>query len=76
MLLRAKSTGDLIEVQLIEKLLSPFEPAVEGRNQAGQEEQDTRSFKKTELTFPTGEPLPRCWVDSGYQENAREIPTR
>lgn len=72
MLLRAKSTGDLIEVKFIEKLLSPFEQAVEGRNQAGQEEQDTKSFKKSELTFPTGEPLPRCWVDSAYEADRVE----
>ncbi len=67
MLLRARATGDLIEVRDVEKLLSPFEQAIEGRNQAGQEEQDPGSFNKIELTFPSGEPLPRCWVDAQYE---------
>jgi hypothetical protein len=66
MLLRAKTTGDLIEVKVIEKLMSPFEPVVEGRNQAGQEEQDAGCFNKNELTFPSGERLPRCWVDANF----------
>ncbi len=64
MLLRTKATGDLIEVESLEELFSPFEQRVKGRNQAGQEEQDTVKFEKSELSFPTGEPLPRCWVDA------------
>lgn len=67
MLLRAKPTGDLIEVENLEKLFSPFEQQVEGRNQAGQEEQDTKRFKKSELSFPTGESLPKCWVDANSE---------
>ena len=67
MLLRAKSTGDLIDVKSLEKLFSPFEQLVEGRSQAGQEEQDARRYNKSELSFPTGESLPRCWVDANYE---------
>jgi len=67
MLMRDKATGDLIRIVDLEQLASPFDEAVAGRNQAGQEEQDTKKFSKANLTFPSGEPLPQCWTDSEYQ---------
>lgn len=69
MLLRAKKTGDLIEIENLEELFSPFEPLVKGRNQAGQEEQDSGRFKKSELSFPSGEPLPKCWVEGDCERS-------
>lgn len=67
MLMRDKETGDLIQIIDLEQLASPFDEKVAGRNQAGQEEQDTKKFPKADLTFPSGEPLPRCWTDSEYK---------
>jgi hypothetical protein len=31
------------------------------------EVQDPHHFEKADLFFPSGEALPRCWVDSAYQ---------
>lgn len=67
MLMRNKSTGDLVMIESIEQLLSPFDEEVAGRNQAGQEEQEVKRFQKIELTFPSGEPLPKCWMDSQFR---------
>ncbi len=67
MLMRNKETEDLIQITDLEALTSPFDEAVAGRNQAGQEEQDTKKFSKAILTFPSGESLPRCWTDSEYR---------
>ena len=67
MLMRNKSTGDLVLIENIEQLVSPFDEEVAGRNQAGQEEQESKSFCKAELTFPSGELLPQCWTDSQFR---------
>jgi hypothetical protein len=33
----------------------------------GEELQEPHHFSKAELTFPSGEALPRCWVDAQYR---------
>lgn len=66
MFLKNKQTGDLIEVLDIEELFNPNKNEVSGRDQAGQEEQEKASFEKKELIFPSGESLPRCWMDANY----------
>jgi hypothetical protein len=38
------------------------------RLHAGEELQDSEAFAKAELLFPSGEALPRCWVDAGYRQ--------
>jgi hypothetical protein len=38
-----------------------------GRFHAGEELQEPERFAKADLSFPSGEPLPRCWLDPGYQ---------
>ena len=58
--------GSLVEVGPLKPLMDPFAPCVEGRFHAGEELQDSESFLKTELRFPSGEPLPRCWLDPDY----------
>lgn len=70
MLMRDKGTGDLIEIIDLEQLASPFDESVAGRNQSGQEEQDAKKFPKANLTFPSGEALPQCWIDSEYQADS------
>lgn len=67
MFLQEKETGNLIEILDVETLFKPTQSEVKGRQQAGEEEQDPANFKKSELIFPSGESLPRCWVDEDYQ---------
>lgn len=66
MFLKNKQTGDLIEILNVEELFNPNKDSVSGQNQTGQEEQEKASFEKKELIFPSGESLPRCWMDENY----------
>ncbi|NDJ19074.1 acetyltransferase [Myxacorys almedinensis] len=67
MLLQEKETGALVEVLDVQVLTNPAEAEVPGQIQAGQEEQDAKSYGKDILIFPSGEDLPRCWVDADYR---------
>lgn len=67
MLLKDKKSDGLIEVNELEQLINPQEEQVMGQEQAGQEEQESESFMKKDLVFPSGETLPRCWLDSDYK---------
>ncbi len=58
--------GSLVEVLQPAQLYNPFSPQVEGRLHAGEELQDPEPFAKNELRFPSGETLPRCWLDPSY----------
>lgn len=67
MFLQNKQTGTLVEVLDVNKLFNPVEPAIQGKVQEGQEEQDAEPIAKENLIFPSGENLPRCWVDANYK---------
>ncbi|MBD0361716.1 MAG: acetyltransferase [Coleofasciculus sp. C3-bin4] len=67
MLLKDKETDNLIEILDVEALFNPTTQSVPGQIQAGQEEQNPASFEKQSLKFPSGENLPRCWMDADYQ---------
>jgi hypothetical protein len=67
MLLKHKQNDALIEIEDVSLLISPSEPAVSGRSQLGEEEQDPENYAKASLMFPSGEDLPRCWVDIDYR---------
>jgi hypothetical protein len=69
MLLQEKETGDLVEILDVDALINPTKNEVPGKNQAGQEEQETANFEKSKLVFPSGEVLPRCWTEENYQTN-------
>jgi len=58
--------GSLVEVRQLAALIDPFAVSVEGRLHAGEELQDPELFAKCELRFPSGEPLPLCWLDPAY----------
>ncbi len=73
MFLKDKQTDDLIEILDIEALFNPNKSSVSGQAQAGQEEQEPASFEKENLKFPSGELLPRCWMDENYQKAWVEI---
>ncbi len=67
MYLKHKPSGDLVEVLDIASLTDPYRSKVAGRFHAGEELQDPANFNKAELIFPSGEPLPRCWIDPLYR---------
>ena len=52
----------------IQELLDPTIKTVHAQEQEGQEEQETDIYQKVELVFPSGEKLPRCWLDAHYRE--------
>ncbi|MFB2836139.1 acetyltransferase [Floridanema evergladense] len=66
MLLKSKETGTLIQIHDTESLINPNQHEISGQDQAGQEEQNTTTYSKEELVFPSGESLPRCWLDANY----------
>lgn len=70
MFLKQKNDDALIKVLSVEELTDPFHNEVLGCIQDGQEEQDPEPFTKSELIFPSGESLPRCWCDSHYREHS------
>ena len=69
MLLQEKKTGDLVAVMDVQSLINPGENEITIRVQAGEEEQDPESKQKTDLIFPSGEDLPRCWLDAHYRNH-------
>jgi hypothetical protein len=69
MYLRNKENGDLVEVLDISAMIDPFKDELTGRYHAGEELQEPAQFKKAILSFPSGEDLPKCWVDARYKES-------
>jgi hypothetical protein len=67
MILQDKSSTSQIEIQDLETLVNPLRNEIEGKIQEGQEEQDPQMFAKQDLTFASGEDLPRCWLDPNYR---------
>ncbi|BAZ52519.1 acetyltransferase [Nostoc ellipsosporum NOK] len=67
MFLQIKGTSDLVKILDIQELLDPNIDIVHGQDQEGQEEQEPDSFQKQNLVFPSGESLPRCWLDANYR---------
>jgi len=68
MFLKHKPSGDLVEVLDLEAPFDPFRTEVRGRFHAGEEMPDPAGFRKADMTFLSGEHLPRCWVDPHYKE--------
>lgn len=67
MFLMHKQTHNLIEILSMEDLFDPFAESVLARSHAGEEMQDPERFMKAELLFPSGEDLPRYWIDPDYR---------
>jgi hypothetical protein len=68
MFLKDTASGDLVEVLDLKALVDPCQESVSGRFHAGEEMQEPSGFAKSGLSFPSGEPLPRCWSDPHYRE--------
>lgn len=71
MYLKHQATGDLVEVLDVALLFDPCALTLSGRLHAGEEMQDSATFNKSDLVFPSGEKLPRCWLDAHYREPLR-----
>ncbi|NEO31041.1 MAG: acetyltransferase [Symploca sp. SIO3C6] len=71
MFLQHKPSGQLVEVLTPEGLYDPCRSNINGRFHSGEEMQDPEVFKKSDLMFPSGESLPRCWLDAHYRESAQ-----
>lgn len=67
MFLRHRPSGDLVEVLSLADLFDPTRERIPGRFHAGEELQDPETFRKADLLFPSGEALPRCWIDAHYR---------
>jgi hypothetical protein len=68
MLLKQQESGHLIEVLSLSDLFDPTLAQVVGRLDFGEELQDPEKYQKSELVFPSGEALPRCWLDLHYRD--------
>ncbi|HEY9619294.1 MAG TPA: acetyltransferase [Crinalium sp.] len=67
MFLQEKETGVLVEILNTDDLVNPTHNTINGKVQSGQEEQQAQEFPKANLLFPSGEDLPRCWLDADYR---------
>ncbi|MGB3612467.1 MAG: hypothetical protein WBA10_01645 [Elainellaceae cyanobacterium] len=67
MFLKRKDEGDLIKISDVDELFNPVADQITGRRQSGEEEQPPESFQKADLIFPSGEMLPKCWIDANYR---------
>lgn len=68
MYLKQKKDGHLVEVLATGDLINPMHKQVVGRLHYGEEIQEAESFDKADLLFPSGEELPKCWVDIHYRD--------
>ena len=67
MYLRDRKSGDLVKIMDPVAMTDPCVTQLEGRFHAGEELQDVARFTKDNLEFPSGEALPRCWLDADYR---------
>lgn len=67
MYLKEQKSGDAVEVLGLSDLFDPFRADIVGRFHKGEEIQEAEKFSKQGLIFPSGEALPRCWLDPNYR---------
>jgi len=67
MFLKNTSNGDIAQVVELSELTDPNASSVTVRYHAGEEAGEPVSVGKSELTFPSGETLPKCWQDAHYR---------
>lgn len=68
MFLKEKSSGHLVEVLKPQELFDPVRSQFNGRYNVGEEMPEAQVFNKGDVCFPSGEALPRCWVDVHYRD--------
>jgi hypothetical protein len=69
MFMKHVPSDDLVEVIDLQDVINPNTDTIRARAHTGEIIQRPENFLKTELVFPSGEPLPLCWVDSHYREH-------
>jgi hypothetical protein len=69
MFLHNKETGSLVKIKDFQTLINPSQNEVIAQSQVGEEKQDPQSMHKSNLVFPSGESLPRCWLDANYRKS-------
>jgi len=62
-------SGELVEVIDLPDVINPHSATIRARLHTDEVIQRPENFLKTELAFPSGEPLPLCWVDGHYREH-------
>ena len=72
MFLKEKDGSHLVEVLSLNDLFNPIRQTVVGRFHHGEELQEAEQFGKQNLIFPSGEPLPNCWMDVHYRDKASQ----
>ena len=70
MFLKYKPTEDLVEVMSLPDVTNPCCPTIRARSYEGDSIQRPRKYLKTDLAFPSGEPLPECWLMTSQQQHA------
>ena len=68
MFLKQIKEHHLVEILGLSDLVNPARQSIAGRLHYGEEMQDPETFDKSSLVFPSGEALPRCWVDIHYRD--------
>ena len=70
MLLRVKSSNHMVEVSNLADLMNLNCEKVVGLSQEGEDihNQDVETYEKSNLSFLSGEALPRCWTDPHYRD--------
>ncbi len=69
MFLKESASGHLVEVVNLQDLFDPYQAELIGRSHFGEELQDAEPFAKQRLRFPSGEALPRCWLEPHYRDH-------
>jgi hypothetical protein len=67
MYLKDAISGDAVEILDFDGLVNPSHSKVAARLHAGEELQEPEEFNKSTLSFLSGEPLPRCWLDAHWR---------
>lgn len=67
MFLRDSHNDDLVVVINPAEAFDPSIVHVDVRYQAGEEQGDPVKVAKSQLLFPSGEPLPKAWLDMHYR---------
>ncbi len=67
MFLKDNNSGDLVEVLNVAALIDPNSKTINGRFHAGEEMPEAQDFAKVNMSFPSGEALPQCWINPDYK---------
>jgi len=67
MFLKNVGNGDLAQVVELGELTDPNSSSVTVQYHAGEEMGEAMCVEKSDLTFASGEALPKCWRDAHYR---------